>query len=336
MKQRRVGSTDLSISEFGFGCGGNAGLMVSGEYAEQSRVVARALECGITYFDNAPDYGTGVAEVNLGRVLKELGVDPIVITTKVEIRAENLDDIAGHIERSVEESLRRLKRDTIDIVQIHNGPVAARPNMEGQYYATLWAEDYHRQGGVLEGVNSLLRKGKARHAGFVCRGNDIDEVRQLLDTGLFHMINVPYTLLNPSAGYPPSSGIAVKPDYGNVISVAEAAGCGVAVFSPLAGGVLTGAILRGQQTHPLARMKNIEALEAKGVLHKAREFQALAARENIDLVELAYRFILSNTAVTTLLGGFTAAEQLEAAAAASTAGPLPQNFLTDLETIWYR
>jgi aryl-alcohol dehydrogenase-like predicted oxidoreductase len=334
MKQRRLGSTDLSISEIGFGCGGNAGLMVSGEYAEQLRVIARALECGITYFDSAPDYGAGAAEVNLGRVLKELDGDP-VINTKVEIRAENLDDIAGHIERSVEDSLRRLKRDTIDIVQIHNGPVAAKPVMEGKYYTTLWAEDYHRPGGVLEGVDAILRRGKARHAGFVCRGNDIDEVRQLLDTGLFHMINVPYTLLNPSAGYPNSSGIDVRPDYGNVINVAQAAGCGVAVFSPLAGGVLTDAILRGQQTHPLARVKNIEALEAKGVLHKAREFQALAARENIELVELAYRFILSNTAVTTLLGGITAAEQLAAAAAASDAGPFPQNLLTDIETIWH-
>ncbi|UXN62553.1 aldo/keto reductase [Phyllobacterium zundukense] len=335
MKQRRIGSTELNISEIGFGCGGNAGLMVSGEYTEQLRVIARALECGITYFDNAPDYGAGAAEVNLGRVLKELGADP-VINTKVEIRAENLGDIAGHIERSVEESLRRLKRDAIDIVQIHNGPVAAQPHMEGKYYATLWAEDYHRQGGVLEGVHALLRLGKARHAGFVCRGDDIDEVRQLLDTGLFHMINVPYTLLNPSAGYSYSSSIGVKPDFGNVINVAKAAGCGVAVFSPLAGGVLTDAILRGQQTHPLARTKNIETLEANGVLHKARKFQALARRENIELVELAYRFILSNASVTTLLGGITVAEQLAAAVTASIAGPLPQNLLTDIETIRHR
>jgi aryl-alcohol dehydrogenase-like predicted oxidoreductase len=333
MKQRRVGSTDLSISEIGFGCGGNAGLMVSGEHAEQLRVIERALECGITYFDNAPDYGAGAAELNLGRVLKELDAEP-VINTKVEIRAENLDDIAGHIVRSVEDSLRRLNRDSVDIVQIHNGPVARKPAMEGEYYATLWTEDYHRTGGVLEGVNAILRQGKARCAGFVCRGNDGSEVGQLLDTGLFHMVNVPYTLLNPSAGYPYPSGLGGKPDYGDVISKAQAAGCGIAVFSPLAGGLLTDAILNGQQTHPLARKKNIEALEARGALHKAREFQALAARENIKLVELAYRFILGNTAVSSLLGGITAAEQLDAAAAASAAGPLPDNLLTEIEAIW--
>ncbi|CAN7294426.1 aldo/keto reductase [Phyllobacterium sp. LjRoot231] len=334
MKQRRVGSTDLSISEIGFGCGSNAGLMVSGEHAEQLRVIERALECGITYFDNAPDYGAGAAEINLGRVLRELDAEP-VINTKVEIRAENLGNIAGHIVRSVEDSLRRLNRVSVDIVQIHNGPVATKPVMEGEYYATLWAEDYYRPDGVLEGVNAILRQGKARCAGFVCRGNDSNEVRQLLDTGLFHMVNVPYTLLNPTAGYLGPKKLDVRPDYGNVISVAEAAGCGIAVFSPLAGGLLTDAILNGQQTHPLARKKNIEVLEAKGALHKAREFQALAARENVALVELAYRFVLSNTSVSTLLGGITAAEQLNAAAAASTAGPLSHNLITEIEAIWH-
>ncbi len=333
MKQRRVGSTNLRVSEIGFGCGGNAGLMVSGEHAEQRRVVEHALECGITYFDNAPDYGAGVAETNLGRVLRELDAEP-VINTKVEVRTENLGDIAGHIVRSVEDSLRRLKRDSVDIVQIHNGPVATKPVMEGEYYATLWAEDYYRPGGVLEGVNAILSQGKARYAGFVCRGNDSNEVHQLLDTGLFHMVNVPYTLLNPTASYLGPEKLDVRPDYGNVISVAEAAGCGIGVFSPLAGGLLTDAILNGQQTHPLARKKNIEALEARGALNKARNFQAMAARENIELVELAYRFILSNTAVSTLLGGITAAEQLDAAATASKAGPLPQYLITEIAAIW--
>ena len=67
MKTRRVGSTDLILSEIGFGCGGNAGLMVRGDAAEQRRAIAYALEIGITYFDNAPDYGNGAAEEALGQ-----------------------------------------------------------------------------------------------------------------------------------------------------------------------------------------------------------------------------------------------------------------------------
>src|SRR5207245_5703707 len=68
-----------------------------------------AVELGINYFDNAPDYGNGVAEENLGRVLKELKLRP-VITSKVEVRHTDLGDIAGHVVRSTEESLERLGR----------------------------------------------------------------------------------------------------------------------------------------------------------------------------------------------------------------------------------
>jgi Aldo/keto reductase family len=68
VEYRQVGNTELRVSEIGFGCGGNAGLMVRGSPAEQRRVVERAVELGINYFDNAPDYGNGIAEENLGRI----------------------------------------------------------------------------------------------------------------------------------------------------------------------------------------------------------------------------------------------------------------------------
>ena len=150
MKTRRVGATDLIVSQIGFGCGGNAGLMVRGTAAEQERVIGRALNLGITYFDNAPDYGDGLSEENLGRALQALKARP-VINTKVEIRAGHLGDMAGHVVRSVEGSLRRLRIDAADIVQIHNGPVAVRPNLRGRDYKTLWIEDYLRPGGAIDG-----------------------------------------------------------------------------------------------------------------------------------------------------------------------------------------
>ncbi len=97
MQYRKVGNTDLMVSEIGFGCGGAAGLMVRGSHEEQVRVIDRALELGINYFDESPDYGyPGVSEKNLGSVLKELGVRPL-ICSKIEIRGHNLDDIAGWV-----------------------------------------------------------------------------------------------------------------------------------------------------------------------------------------------------------------------------------------------
>jgi L-glyceraldehyde 3-phosphate reductase len=304
MKTRRIGATNLAVSQIGFGCGGNAGLMVRGTAAEQESVIGRALDSGISYFDSAPDYGDGLSEENLGRTLQVLKARP-TINTKVEIRAENLNDVANHVVRSVEDSLRRLRVDAVDIVQIHNGPVSNRPEMAGRDYKTLWSEDYTRRGGAMEGLQRLIDSGKTRYAGLISRGNDAPEVGALIESGLFHLVNVPFSLLNPTAGQPKSPKLNVEKDYGNIIDVAQNAGVGVAIFSPLAGGLLTDEIITGRATHPLARSKDTNAPRIKRELRLARRFRLMAAEHGMSIVQLAYRFILSHPGVSTVLGGFS-------------------------------
>jgi aryl-alcohol dehydrogenase-like predicted oxidoreductase len=275
MKYREVG--DLRLSEVGFGCGGNAGLMLRGDPATQRRVVARALELGINYFDNAPDYGDGLAETNLGRVLKALGARPH-LNTKVEIRAAHLDDVASHVERSVEASLTRLGVDCVDILQIHNGPTYDLPALQGNSYTQLGMEHYLGAKGATEGLARVLRAGKARHAGFICRGNDAPAVRALIDTGMFRLINVAYSLLNPSAGQPTPPGMRVERDHGDVMTYARSKGVGVAVFSPLAGGVLSDHRLGGGHLHALAERRANTATADAANLERARAFRFLAGR----------------------------------------------------------
>lgn len=334
MKTRRIGRTELIVSQIGFGCGGNAGLMVRGAAADQERVIGRALDSGVTYFDNAPDYGGGLAEENLGRSLQALRSRPN-INTKVEIRAENLGHIADHVVHSVEGSLKRLRVDAVDIVQIHNGPAATAPDLQGRDYRTLWIEDFFRPGGAIDGVRRVLDSGKARYAGLVARGGDVAELSKLLNTGLFHLLNVPFTLVNPTAAYPKPAGLGVDKDYGKVIDVAQASGAGTAIFSPLAGGVLTDAMIGGQHTHALARPKDLKALEAKGTLPLARRFARLASANGMSLVQLAYGFVLSHRGVSTVLGGFSGIEQLdETIAAVGNLESLPGSLMDDIHRIW--
>jgi L-glyceraldehyde 3-phosphate reductase len=334
MRYRRVGATSLVVSEIGFGSGGNAGLMVRGTRREQDDTVAYALDRGVTYFDTAPDYGDGVAETNLGRALRACGGAQAVITTKVEIRAENLGDIAAHIGRSVEESLKRLQRDQVDVVQIHNGPVATAPNLQGRSYKTLGLEDFFRRDGVLEGLERVIASGKARYAGFVCRGNDRAEVTQLLQTKKFSLLNLPYTLLNPSAGRSRAQGPSRDPDYDDVISLAASFGSGVAVFSPLAGGLLTPMLLDGN-AHPLARPKDAEALQANGLWRQARELALLAGEFDMSIVELAYRFILDHEFITTIAAGISSRDQIDQI---TNLPPhqLPAELNGRIEAIWRR
>jgi L-glyceraldehyde 3-phosphate reductase len=333
VEYRQVGNTELRVSEIGFGCGGNAGLMVRGNPAEQRRVVARAVELGINYFDNAPDYGNGAAEENLGRVLKELKLRPVV-TSKVEVRHTDLGDIAGHVVRSTEESLRRLGLDYLDILQIHNGPAPAPPQLEGRSYTQLWIEDYLRPGGALDGLQRVLRDGKAQYVGFICRGNDGYQVRQLLDTNMFRLINVPYTLLNPTAGLPKPRGLEVDRDFGGVITYAYEHGVGTGIYSPLAGGFLTNHSVAGGVRHPLAGARDTASEAYRRHLEMAQTLCFLRREGTQTLAQAALRFILMHQGVTVVLGGFSALEHLEEIVPVSGAGPLAPELMARVEMVW--
>jgi len=332
MRFRELGATGVVISEISFGCGGNAGLMVRGAHSEQAAAVGRALDLGVNYFDNAPDYGDGVAEENLGRVLKSLKVRPL-LNSKVEIRAADLDDIAGHVVRSCEGSLRRLGVECLDVFQIHNGPSAIDPQLQGRVYTQLASADFLRAGGAIEGMERLKRDGKIKVAGFICRGNDGDQVRRMLDTGAFGAINVPYTLLNPTAGMVKPPGFSGK-DFGGVIGLAHERGAGSVIYAPLAGGWLSDAAVRGEQRHVLARAVDPEGDAAQKYRAAAQAVRFLAHEHGISLAQAAYRFILSNPQVTTVLGGFSTIEQMEEVCAVSGMQAFQASEYDRLLSVW--
>ena len=114
------GPDAMPLSMLGFGCGSVGGLMVRGARAEQERAVAHALEVGINYFDTAASYGNGASEENLGSTLRTLGVANVFIGTKVGLRPAEFGSIGHAITESLHASLRRLQRDHVDILHLHN------------------------------------------------------------------------------------------------------------------------------------------------------------------------------------------------------------------------
>lgn len=338
MNYRDVGNTGIRLSEIGFGCGGNAGLMVKGTPEQQREAIQTALESGVNYFDEAPDYGDGVSETNLGQALKDLGVRPY-ITTKVEVRVDNLDDIAGHIVRSVDQSLERLGVDYVDFLQLHNGPVMEPPTLSGRSYTHLWVKDYLGPGGALEGLQRVQRSGKARFIGFITRGNDYPAVCQLIETGAFALINASVNLLNPSAAMMPY-GMRVDHDWGGLLGYAATHGVGVSIYSPLAGGFLNDNAASGGYPHPVAGgRRSADAMEAgrqmaRAVSFLSRKLHPDTQADDHHLAEAAMRFVLSLEGVTTVLGGFSDSEQVAEMAACSGKGPLSEQNMARLEMVW--
>ncbi|HXF32949.1 MAG TPA: aldo/keto reductase [Candidatus Acidoferrales bacterium] len=312
MKYRPLGKTRLQFSEISFGTGDNAGLMVLGSAGEQRDAVARALELGINYFDTSPDYGKGVAETNLGKVLGELRADALV-STKVEIMPDTIDDIEGAIVRSLDGSLRRLQRDYVDILMIHNPPRLER-NPSAQYWIPLTPADM--LGPALRALEKSRTEGKVRHFGFACEHAEPAAVYPLLESGHFILINAWYNLVNPTAGMPLPKGIELGPDYddyGEIITRAHDAGVGTAAIRPLAGGALTRQVAA---TGPTARHRLAGGMYTRDPetfrpeADRGRAFGFLD-RPDRSLPQAAYAFALMNPAVTTVVGGFSDISQME-------------------------
>ena len=96
MRHRQVGASPLKVSEIALGTGDTAGGMVYGSSPAAARdLVDKALALGVDLFDCSPDYGKGLGEANLGRVLKEIGAPDAKLITKVEDHAGGLHDWAG-------------------------------------------------------------------------------------------------------------------------------------------------------------------------------------------------------------------------------------------------
>ncbi len=332
MRYREVGNTGLRVSQIGFGAGDNAGLMIGGTLAEQCSVLDRALQFGINYIDTAAGYGSNASETSLGRVLRELRVLPL-LNTKVEGTTEQTADVAAAVVASVEGSLQRVGVDHFDIVQIHNSPVFQRPE-QFTGWMPMMLEEYLGPKGALAGLARLRQAGKVRFFGLINERPNVALAKALLATGEFSLLNVQYNLLNPSAGMPTPRGLKVDLDNGDIIGFAAAQGAGVAIFSPLARGVLTDRAAADGSRHPLAGttiLRNPEAYERS--LARARALKFLA-HDGRTLGQTAIQFILQHPGVTMALGGFTAVEQVDEMVAALDAAPLSEVDMARVAMVW--
>lgn len=323
MERRRLGRTGLSTSVLGYGCGAVGGLMVRGSAADQERAVARAVELGINYFDTAALYGDGESERNLGRVLATLRPD-VVVGTKVRLPpAIERGGIGFAVATALEDSLRRLRRDSIELFQLHN-PVSSSGG-GGTLPADVVLDE------VRTALESLRQQGKVRFIGITATG-ETAALHKVVDAGVFDTAQVVYNMLNPTAGSAAPDGMPGQ-DYGRLLDHTRQADMGVIGIRALAGGALSGSEAR----HPIA-MPAVDPIGSgpnyAADVARARRFEVLVKEGHAEsLVAAALRFIIANPAMTTMLVGTATLDELEIAAHAVDAGPLTQPALQRLTSL---
>jgi aryl-alcohol dehydrogenase-like predicted oxidoreductase len=293
MKLRTLGRTGVKVSPLCLGA-----MMFGGwgetDHEESIRIIHRALDAGINFIDTADVYSRGESEQIVGEALAGGKRDNVILATKVHgTMGEDPNEFGNSrrwIVREVDNSLRRLGTDWIDLYQIH------RPEPDTDIDETLGA------------LTDLVRAGKVRYIGSsTFPASHIVEaqwVAQRQGRERFVCEQPPYSIL----------ARAVE---GDVLPTCQRYGMGVIPWSPLSGGWLTGRYRLGQEipvSRRAAMIPNRYDMSLPGNQRKldaADELAKLAEEAGITLIEMALAFVIRHPAVTAAIIGPRTMEHLE-------------------------
>ncbi len=293
MKMRTLGRTGVKVSPL---C---LGAMMFGQWGnpdhdESVRIMHRALDAGINFVDTADVYSAGESEEIVGRALKGGRRDHVVLATKAYAPMGEDPNFTGSSRRwltmEVENSLRRLGTDWIDLYQVH------RPDPTADIDETLGA------------LTDLVRAGKIRYFGSsTYPASDIVEAQWVAEKRgreRFVCEQPPYSIL-------------VRGIEAEVLPTCQKYGMGVIPWSPLAGGWLTGRYRKGQEAPKSNRATRVPArydLSNPGNQEKldaVEELAVLAEEAGLSMIDMALGFVLAHPAVTAPIIGPRTMEQLE-------------------------
>ena len=293
MEQRRLGRTGVEVSPL---C---LGAMMFGPWgnedrADSIRVIHRALDAGITFVDTADVYSAGVSEEIVGEALRGRRDDVFLATKFFMPMSQDRPNMRGGsrrwIVRAVEDSLRRLGTDHIDLYQVH------RPSPDTDVEETLGA------------LSDLVHQGKVRYLGSSSfSGSQIVEAQWVARERVLQRFvteQPPYSLL-------------VRGIEEDVLPTVLRHGMGTLTYSPLAGAWLSGRWRKESASSPTSSARpparfDMSQPANQRKLDAVEDLAVLAEQSGMTLIELAVAFVINHPGVTSAIIGPRTMEQLEA------------------------
>jgi aryl-alcohol dehydrogenase-like predicted oxidoreductase len=310
MKYKTLGKTGLRVSIVGLGTMVHAGHFGPMKDSESLEAIETALELGVNFIDTSDAYGAGYGETLLGNAFKGKR-DKIVIATKggnVMVgpnRGKRIFE-PDYISRVMDESLRRLQTDYIDLYQLHNPTV-----------------EVIERGAVWEVLERAKKAGKIRHYGVSI--NSMEEGIAAVKDGRAETIQVEYNLLaqEPAETFFPA---------------AQQANIGVIARVPLKRGILTGKLKQSDEQR--FQGEDVRARSFKGEafaqeLAKAEQLKFLAHGAVQSLGQAAIAFCIAHPAVSVVIPGARNAEQMRENASAADV-EIPAADLEKISDLWRR
>jgi 1-deoxyxylulose-5-phosphate synthase len=293
MRRRKLGSSDLMVSEISLGSWMTYGGSVERERAEAC--VAKAFELGIDFIDTANVYSGGGAEEFLGEVLAERPRDSYVLATKLYFPMSETDRGLSReqVLKQIDASLSRLRTDYVDLYQCH------RYDWDAPLEETM------------EALSEVVRQGKARYLGFSEWPEEKIREAQAMD-GVEHFVS----------SQPQYSMIWRGPER-DVIPASRELGISQIVWSPLGQGILTGKYKPGEPPPGDSRAAHermsyfMDRAGDQALLERVQQLRPVAEELGLSMVQLALAWVLREDNVASAIIGATRPEQVEENVAAS-------------------
>jgi aryl-alcohol dehydrogenase-like predicted oxidoreductase len=294
MQYTRLGNTGLIVSTSAFGCmtfgsgEGALGSVYKVDQAAANELVARALDEGVNFFNTADAYANGQSEVMLGRALAKRRQD-VVIATKVGNRmSEALIDQGlsrQHIMASVQASLKRLNTDYIDVYLVHR------------------LDPYTPLEETLEALDAVVRQGMVRYIGFsnwpTWMAAKAVGLQREYHWAQFRAAEMYYSLMGRDLEY-------------EMVPFVQDAGIGIMVWSPLAGGFLTGKYTRENPMGDGGRLTGFDIIpfDREHGYEVVQKLGEIARQHQVPRAQVALAWLLSRPYITSVLLGASKMSQL--------------------------
>jgi len=292
MRYRRLGRYGVRVSEVSIG-----GWLTHGRSIDDStteRIVHKALDLGVNFFDTADVYNRGEAELTLGKVIKGLRREDLVVATKCFFPMSDRPNDRGlsrkHVTESVNASLKRLQTDYIDLMQFH------RFDAETPLDETVRA------------IDDLIRQGKVLYWG----------VSEWQSDQISDVVAVAKELnANPPASNQPRYNMLGRDIEARILPTCERHGLGSVVFSPLAQGILTGKYEPGQPPPSGSRGADDQSNQfmvgmlTDENLTRVQQLKAFANEQGYTLAQFALAWCLRLPSISSVIIGATSPEQVE-------------------------
>lgn len=300
LSRNAFGKTGEQVSRLGFGAMELAGLAGGPDEAAVGRLLNEVLDSGINLIDTAPDYGA--SEELIGKFLAGRR-DEYFLASKCGClvgRAPTLKDgklehdfSPSNVRAGVEQSLRRMKTDRLDLVQVHSSP--ARTQIEAE--------------GTVEAMLELRDEGKLRFLGM---SSTLPEIEGHLDMAVFDAFQIPYS--------------ALQPEHDNVIRRAASAGAGTIIR----GGVARGATAPDHDEGGKHAYWKVFVAERRDLWARAGLDELLQELGDMPRMEFMLRFALSHPDLHTAIIGTSNADHLRNNVVAASKGPLAEEVVREV------